>query len=182
MASLVRQVLYGWAIGHASRDLSSFVVLMQNASDEECAQALVATAAAAQWLQSSEAIDLPFPETYLSGEALARSAEDRTILSEYIRQLDLVRKQLKGEEVSRILLVGAGMVVLTHSLACVRDADHLLGTGKSLWRAILRGQAIAVEMTNALFVPRILVPDWQPPEGWQLGTATTTLQELDVPA
>jgi len=171
MVSLVRRALYGWAVGRPARDLDSFHRRIRQASHDECAQALVATTVAAQWLQVTNMTKLRFPEIYLSGERLVRYEEDRQLLTDYIEELGELRKAIKGEQAAKALLGSAGLVVLSHSIRCVRDRDDMLEIGRDIWQELLRGQAIAAEMTDALFVPRLLAPDWQPPSGWHLGYA-----------
>lgn len=171
MVSLVRRALYGWAVGRPARDLDSFQRRIRQASNDECAQALVATSIAAQWLQVTSMTKLRFPEIYLSGERLALFEEDRQFLTAYIEELGELRKTIKGEQAAKALLGSAGLVTLAHSISCVRDHETLLEVGRDIWHELLRGQDIAAEMTDALFVPRLLAPDWEPPPGWHLGYA-----------
>lgn len=169
MVSLVRRALYGWAVGRPARDFDSFLRRIRHASHDECAQALVATTIAAQWLQVTNMTKRRFPEMYLSGERQVRLDEDRELLSDYIEELGELRKTIKGEHAAKALLGSAGLVVLAHSIRCARDHEELLEAGRDLWHELLKGQGIAAEMTDALFVPRLLAPDWQPPMGWHLG-------------
>ncbi|WP_137389622.1 hypothetical protein [Rhodoligotrophos defluvii] len=171
MVSLVQRALYGWVVGRPAKDLDAYVNRMREASEEECAQVLVATSVAAQWLQVTSMTKLRFPEVYLSGERPAELPEDKDVLSNYIAELIELRKAIRGEQAANAVMVNAGLMTLAHSIRCVRDADGLLAVGRALWGEILRGQAIAVEMTDALFVPRLLAPDWKPPLGWHLGYA-----------
>lgn len=169
MVSLVKRALYGWAVGRPAKDLDSFVRRIRSASADECAQALVATTIAAQWLQVTTMTRLRFPEVYLSGERFADLPEERSFLTDYMVELTEIRKAIRGEQAANALLASAGLVVLTHSIHCVRDYFSLLPQGRDFWAHILKGQDIAAEMTDALFVPRLLAPEWEPPLGWHLG-------------
>ncbi len=180
MAGLIKRALIGRRVKSPADSLNRFAAQIRNTTEEHCAEILVATSLAAGWLQVTTATKLQFPEVFLSGRRLVTFPEERNFLSLYIDEIKVLKEVVKSSQAADAAQVAGGLVVLIHSIRCVQDRAQFLIAGRALWQDLLRGQSIASEMTDALFVPRMLAPSWEPLPGWQLAQRPLRAPELQL--